>query len=469
VVNTVVMFGATVAIGGQFGLELMYFMVLHLFLTIIFASVSFALLTVVCQSLGMLAIGLTVESISLNQIITGPLAFYLVVMFFLGFYFYYYRRKEAHYLQRIEASEARYRAIVEDQIEMICRVRADERLTITFANKMYMETFGITPDQIGRVGLRDVIIGAPFDTVRARFQQLTPEAPDHSGTEHVILPDGSERWQSWNDRGLFDEQGRLIEAQNVGRDITELKRAEEQAAELAREQERVLALQVLIGDVSHDLMTPLTVIGSNLHLIGKVEDRDRQELYVDRAQEQVHRLQRMIKDMVNMSRLDRETEQGLELTEVPLHEFLEDLVRTHQSVARLKHQALVLGAGIPEVSIRVDENRMQVALSNLVDNALKYSPENGRVRVSAQCYDGIVRIRVADNGGGIPPQDMPHIFDRFYRGAAHRPANSGTGLGLPITRKIVELHGGQIEVQSIPTQGAIFTIKLPAAEPQIPA
>ncbi len=464
-INSVVMFAAIISIGGQFGLELLYFLVLYLFLTIIFASIRFALITVLAQSAGMIVVGLTTDSIPLNHVVTGPLAFYLIVMIFLGFYFYYYRRREARYLQRIEANEARYRAIVEDQIEMICRFRMDERLTIIFANATYMQIWGFAPGQVGQIGLRDLIQPTRFETLCAMFQTLTPQNPDSSGMEHVTLPDGSERWQYWNDRGLFDAEGRLVEVQSVGRDVTEQKYAEDQAAELAREQERVLTLQALIGDVSHDLMTPLTVIGSNLHLIRRVDDPERREMYVDRATEQVHRLQRMIKDMVNMSQLDRETEQPLNLTTVALPEFLADLVHTHQPVARLKRQVLVLGAGVPEISMRVDVDRMRVALSNLIDNALKYTPEQGRIRVSAQYYDMIVSIRVADTGGGIAPQDLPHIFERFYRGEAHRPANSGTGLGLPITRRIVELHGGQIEVQSIPTQGAIFIVRLPVAGP----
>lgn len=466
IINTVLLFMAASTLGDRFGLELMYFMLLHFFISIMFTTMRFTLLAAGLHITGMLAVGLNVDRIPLESVITGPLAFYAIVGMFLTQYFYYYRRLETNRQYQLAMSEARYRAIVEDQTEMIARFRLDDRMTLTYANRAYADTFQFDPAQIPNIGIRDVVSAAHFAYLQQCYTRFKPENPEHIDVEQVEFKDGSQRWHYWRARAFFDEKGQVTEVQCVGHDVTEEKHAEEQAAELARERERVMILQNLIGDVSHDLMTPLTVINSNLHLLQRVEDPDRQQYYVERAREQVARLQGMIKDMLNMSRLDQATQSELPLVERPLEPLLIKLVRLHQPVARLKRQTLVLAADIPDVTVRVDPDRIQIALSNLVDNAIKYTSSQGKIRVSAQAENGTVTITVADNGDGIQPKDLPHIFDRFYRSETHRPTNSGSGLGLSITRKVIDLHGGEITAESQPGEGTSFIIKLPVASPQ---
>lgn len=464
-INTVLLLMAASAVGEYYGVQLMYFLLLLLFVSIMFTSLRDTLIVIPVQVAGMVVVGLTVDTISLEAVLFGPVVFYIIVGLLLLQYLYYYDLQERNRQRKLAFSEARYRAIVEDHSEMIARFQLDDRMTLTFANRAFSKAFGYDPDQGRDIGLRDVVSARHFEVLQTKFQQLTPANPEHVDVEMVEFRDGSRSWHYWHDRAFFDEAGQIIDLQSVGHDVTEEKRAREQAAELVRERERVLILQTLIGDVSHDLMTPLTVINANLHLIMKIEDRDRQTQYVDRAREQVIRLQRIIKDMLNMSRLDQATRDELGLVDTSLEALLTELVRGHQPVARLKRQTLVLGAGVPQVSVAVDPDRMQIALANLVDNAIKYTPERGKVRVSAGVHAGSVYIKVADNGVGIQPEDLPRVFERFYRSEAHRPTNSGSGLGLSIARKVIRLHGGEITVSSQPGNGTSFVVTLPLSHP----
>jgi signal transduction histidine kinase len=138
------------------------------------------------------------------------------------------------------------------------------------------------------------------------------------------------------------------------------------------------------------------------------------------------------------------------------------LDRFAEASERTPHHQLVLDASEPVVGVW-DLNRLDQALTNLVSNALKYSPEGGEIRVTARQVDGRALVSVRDEGIGIPPAEQGKLFQPFVRSAAVRGSVSGTGLGLYITRQIVEQHGGMITVESEPGRGSCFTIPLPLA------
>jgi signal transduction histidine kinase len=127
---------------------------------------------------------------------------------------------------------------------------------------------------------------------------------------------------------------------------------------------------------------------------------------------------------------------------------------------------LALAARPPHM-VKADPGRLERVIVNLVSNALKYSPAESRVRLDAEARDGWVIISVADRGLGIAPEDMAHLFERYYRGRAARE-QAGLGLGLHSTRLLVEAHGGRIHVENLPGGGATFRVELPAAPPAAP-
>jgi two-component system OmpR family sensor kinase len=239
-----------------------------------------------------------------------------------------------------------------------------------------------------------------------------------------------------------DEIGQLIRAFN---------RTLERLENLFTAQQRFLA------DVSHELRTPLTVIKGNADLIRKFGPDDES---LDTIKDETDRMTRMVGDLLLLA----QAESGklpLTMKQVALDELLTDVFQQMRVLAgdkvRLKlteiDQALVSG----------DRDRLKQVLINLASNAIHYTPHGGEVFLSLSKTGELARLVVRDTGPGIPAADLPHIFDRFYRGEKSRTRSKtgGFGLGLSIAYFIVEAHGGRIEVDSHEGQGTTFTVSLP--------
>ncbi|MCC6617364.1 MAG: PAS domain-containing protein [Anaerolineae bacterium] len=248
-------------------------------------------------------------------------------------------------------------------------------------------------------------------------------------------------------------------------DVTARKNAEARQIQLQVERERFRLLRKFVSDVSHDVMTPLSIINTSTYLAGKVTQRDEQELHLGRIEEQTVRLKEMFGEMLNHSRLDQLTPGDLEFKPIDLHELLRQVITTFEPMAHKKSQQLVFQPCDQPVWLAIDETRLRVALSNLVDNAIRYTDHAGTVFVSCLSETSMITIEVKDEGPGIPLSSLPYIFDEFYRVEEHRPQNAGTGLGLSISRKIVELHGGTIEARNRSSGGMSFRVHLPVRSP----
>ncbi len=156
----------------------------------------------------------------------------------------------------------------------------------------------------------------------------------------------------------------------------------------------------------------------------------------------------------------------LSLQPVAACALLERVVAHHAVAAGQRQIELHIEAKDDRYLVDVDVERMSQVLDNLIQNAFRYTPAGGCVLLSSQAMDGHVILKVKDTGNGISLEDLPHIFDRFYRGDKSRQANGKSGLGLAIAKSIVEAHGGTIGVESLPGQGAEFSITLDAIQPQ---
>ncbi len=220
-----------------------------------------------------------------------------------------------------------------------------------------------------------------------------------------------------------------------------------------------------IADASHELRTPLTSLEglSEMILIGADRgDASATQRMARSIHSELHRMARLVSDLLVLSRLDSAA--PISIARVDAGQLLDDVAEQMSPLAEARqvHLNVTHDDFIP---LKADPDRLKQVILNLVDNALRYTPPDGNVTLSA-LHDpaaGMARIQVQDSGPGIPPGDIPHIFDRFYRGDPSRARASGnTGLGLAIARAIVQAHGGTIEVRSTPGSGACFTVILPA-------
>jgi signal transduction histidine kinase len=220
----------------------------------------------------------------------------------------------------------------------------------------------------------------------------------------------------------------------------------------------------LVANVSHELKTPISALRAHLeNLLDGVERPEPQTLQVMLAQSE--RLGRLVDQLLELSRL--------ESGDLPLHR---EELRLRPLVSRVLSEIEVtrgrrdvdLAQDVPEdlPPVFADAERVHQVLFNLLDNAMRFTPAGGRVRVTASRQNGSVDVAVADTGPGIAPEHLPRLFERFYRvDTARSRDEGGTGIGLAIARSVIEAHGGRIWAQSEPGKGSTFTFELPVAAP----
>jgi signal transduction histidine kinase len=257
-----------------------------------------------------------------------------------------------------------------------------------------------------------------------------------------------------------DEVGQLAKCFNQMADtIVENMEELRQADRMRRE---------LVANVSHDLRSPLASIQGYLETVhikdGSLPPDERQR-YVETALKNAQRLNHLVSNLFELSKLEsNQIEPTIE--PFPAAELVQDVVMQHRPTAEEKE--IDLQAAIPERRLRVeaDIGLVERVLSNLIDNAIHYTPSGGHVCVRlTEQGDDALRIRVEDSGPGIPEDDLPHIFERFYRVEKSRDrSKGGAGLGLAIAHKIVELHGSTLEVESTVGEGTVFHFTLPTVE-----
>jgi signal transduction histidine kinase len=214
----------------------------------------------------------------------------------------------------------------------------------------------------------------------------------------------------------------------------------------------------LIAWAGHDLQTPLASIRAIVEALadGVVDDPETIQRYLRTAQRDIQALSELIDDLFQMSQIDAGGLQ-LDLEYNSLSDLISDTLESFSELALRKGVVLKgsVAAGIDPVFM--DARRIGRVLSNLIRNALRHTPEGGKVHLSALPADEGVLIEVSDTGEGIPAEDIPHIFERFYRGERSRNrATGGAGLGLAIARGIVEAHNGTIDVESLPNQTRFY-------------
>lgn len=242
--------------------------------------------------------------------------------------------------------------------------------------------------------------------------------------------------------------------------------AQEVEAAALRQRELELARRELIAAVSHDLRTPLATVQAMVEAIndGVVSDPETLRRYHETMLREVRGFGRLVDDLLELSQIDAGVLRlHLELASLP--DLISDAL-TSMSAQAAQHQVRLTGQVQSELApLFLDPARIQRVLANLVQNALRHTPPDGTVLLEAEDAGSEVRVRVVDTGEGIPAAELPHLFERFYRGERSRSRETGgAGLGLAIAKGLVEAHGGRIWAESTGTgRGSCFTFTLPCS------
>jgi signal transduction histidine kinase len=217
----------------------------------------------------------------------------------------------------------------------------------------------------------------------------------------------------------------------------------------------------MTADIAHDLRTPTSVIMGYTEALSDGKLPGTPEVFQVMHEEAQH-LNHLIDDLRTLSLADA-GELSLLKQAIAPQTLLERAATAHSIQANNQETRLLVEPAANLPPVHVDPDRMAQVLDNLVGNALRHTPAGGQITLSAASDDGQILLKVQDTGSGIAPEDLPHVFNRFYRADSSRAHNGASGLGLAIARSIVETHGGTITAESAPGRGTTITISLPTS------
>ena len=324
----------------------------------------------------------------------------------------------------------------------------NRRGQIIMVNEMAAKQLNVNPDEVLNTSILDLLsIGDDYDLRKliTEVPELTIDSQDENG-EYISL------------RVRFAlirrESGFISGLVAVLHDTTEQEK---------EERER----RLFVSNVSHELRTPLTSVKSYLEALddGALSEPVAPD-FVKVSLNETNRMMRMVTDLLSLSRIDNETSQlDIELTNFTafitfiLNRF--DKIKSQSQEGSKKYE-LIREYPITPIWVEIDTDKMTQVIDNILNNAIKYSPDGGKIKVRMKTTDAQLIISISDEGLGIPKKDLPRIFDRFYRvGKARSRAQGGTGLGLAIAKEIIKQHKGFIWAKSEYGKGSTFTIVLP--------
>ncbi len=348
----------------------------------------------------------------------------------------------ARQFAQLEEDRQQLRAILSGMVEGVIALGADER--VLFVNERAARLLEFQAQ--AAVGRR------LWEVVRVRpLQDLARRALAEPAPHEEEL-----RWNGPAPRSLKVHAARLASAGGavlVLHDTTDLRRLER-------------LRQDFVANVSHELKTPLSVIKACVETLldGAAADPEHRGRFLERIGDQSDRLYALILDLLSLARIEA-GEEAFELRAVPLGPAVAECLERHRARAEAKRQHLAAEPPAGEApAAHVDEEALGQILDNLVENAIKYTPEGSRIVVRWRADDGQVRLEVEDNGPGIPEADLPRIFERFYRvDKARSREMGGTGLGLAIVKHLAQAMKGGVRATSRLGHGTTFSVSLPQA------
>jgi two-component system phosphate regulon sensor histidine kinase PhoR len=345
-------------------------------------------------------------------------------------------------VESLKLENARREAILASMIEGVLAV--DKDLRVTFCNNSFARAVGaripVHPglpllDLVRDPGLREIMTNVLATGERTERRLTLPAAADHT-FEVLAGPLAGP-----STRGAIA----------ILHDITELERLERVRKDF-------------VANVSHELRTPLAAIRGYAETLldGALEDEKHNRRFVEIIEAQATRLSNIASDLLTISELESNGARPPQPQPVSIRTVSESALRTVESAARVRGVRLHCGH-IDDVRVLGSELRLEQVLVNLLDNAVKFNRPHGEVRLEVRAFNGTASITIRDTGIGIPSEDVPRIFERFYRvDKARSREMGGTGLGLSIVRHVIEQMQGSIKVDSRLGEGSVFTITIPS-------
>jgi hypothetical protein len=367
-----------------------------------------------------------------------------------------YARERSRFQAQLEESERQFRAVVEDQAELICRFRADG--TLTFANAAFCRFFERPMEDLLGASFFDLFPEDDRVELATHLSSLSPESPIGS-REQRFEEDGETGWLQWTDRALFDDSGRIRRFQSVARDTTERKVLEEQL----RQAQKMEIVGQLVGGIAHDFNNILTAIaGFGDLLMQRVEEAGLGGKEMEGFEKAIQRAISLTGRLLAFSRNQTSRSEVL------------DLVQAIREVNTLLRQVLderielVLDLPRERLWLEIDRGMLEQVVLNLVVNARDAMPLGGPLTLRARAAPagacgggGCAVLSVVDCGVGMSEETRRRIFEPFF---TTKGAGQGTGLGLATVRRIVSQCGGRVEVESRLGEGSTFSVYLPMAE-----
>jgi hypothetical protein len=374
--------------------------------------------------------------------------------------------------ERLREREAEFRILANVIPQMAWM--ADSAGRRYWYNDRWHEFTGLRPDESFGLGWR--LVHHPDHRARVSDSLLRAFARGEPWEDTFPLrrKDGVYRW--FLARAVpFTGEGGAVRYFGTHTDITERRDTEQALAASEERLKEALALEQLarkdaeratqarddvLAIVAHDLRNPIQTISVTAAVLGLTAEDEKRRRHVAVIQRSAQKMERLIADLLDAARIEAGT-LAIRNEPVPVATVFAEAIEPFEEQARTR--AVVINAevetGLPVVT--GDRDRLIQVLSNLLDNALRYTPEGQCLSVRARCVDAAVEISVEDSGPGIAPDELPHIFDRFWQ--AHHQSRAGAGLGLAICRGIVEAHGGRIWARSQVGRGTIMSFTLPRA------
>jgi PAS domain S-box-containing protein len=377
---------------------------------------------------------------------------------------------------RLQHSEQRFSDIVQSTNEWIWELDHAGRFSYTNAAAEAMT--GLPPSAL--LGTRALALVHPedFRSIAPMIKRLISTGAGWSRhTARVRHADGTFRWVEISAMPYRDPLSRTNGFRGSSRDVTARKLEEQFLRERCAAEEAVVQRleemdrqkEEFASSITHDLRTPLTSVIGYLEML---TDGDAgalgggQQKLAEAAQRSAGHLLDMVRDLLTLTQIDVGTLQPC-LTEVEADDLIQNAARVIYPLTNNRSIVLEVDVAAGTGCLPADRDQLDRMLMNMLGNAVKFTPDGGRIALRARRHHGFLQIVVADNGIGIDPADLPHLFDRFYRArTAQTRLTTGAGIGLAVVKGIVEAHGGDIRVDSAPGHGTTFLIRLPlASEP----